>query len=134
LDYTAGIAISDALGGFEPTNHRIESLEDERGFIPYRLGDKSSGTGTRQSGEKLRNEILNISREASGIIVLNFDGIAVVSSSFADEFVGKLVAHFGFTGFVRRFRLVHMNNAVEGIVNRSVSQRMGETVRRGRDD
>ena len=50
----------------------------------------------------------------------------MVSSSFADEFVGKLVAAFGFIAFTQRFRLANMNPTVEAVVNRSVSQRMGE--------
>lgn len=134
IDYDHGIALSVALGGHQPTNLRVEALEDDRGNIRYKLRDKSSGTGTRQSGLALRNEVANLCGESTAVVLLDFDGISVVSSSFADEFVGKLVVAYGFIGFAQRFRFINMNDAVATIVNRSVAQRVGESVRGSGDE
>ena len=92
--------------------------------IVYRLADKSSGTGTRQSGAAIRNEVINITKQTDSVVVLDFGGVSVISSSFADEFIGKLAVEFGFIGFTQRFRLVGMNATVQAITNRSVSQRL----------
>jgi hypothetical protein len=126
IDFSKGIALSQALGGFQPVNHRTESIQDDSGTVVFRLIDKASGRGTRKSGEALRNEVINLAGQSPALIVLDFEEVSVVSSSFADEFVGKLVATFGFIAFTQRFRLANMNPTVEAVVNRSVSQRMGE--------
>ena len=109
----------------EPTNIRIENLEDDQNNVVYRLADKSSGTGTRQSGVAIRNEVINIAKQTDCVIRLDFGGISVISSSFADEFIGKLAVEFGFIAFTQRFRLVGMNQTVQAITNRSVAQRLG---------
>lgn len=125
LDFDKGISVPGALGGYQPTNFRIEKLEDDANNVSYKLIDKASGTGTRRSGAALRNEVVNISNQTDNVIVLDFNGVSIVSSSFADEFIGKLAVDFGFIAFTQRFRLVGMNEVVQAIVNRSVAQRFG---------
>ncbi len=125
IDFDKVISIPEALGGYEPTNLRVENLEDTQNNVVYRLADKSSGTGTRQSGEAIRNEVINITKQTDSVVLLDFNGVSVVSSSFADEFIGKLAVEFGFIGFTQRFRLVGMNATIQAITNRSVSQRLG---------
>ncbi|MDD4729269.1 MAG: STAS-like domain-containing protein [Dysgonamonadaceae bacterium] len=93
------------------------------------LADKSSGTGTRQSGERIRNEIINLNNESGKIIEIDFSGVAVISSSFADELIGKLVVRYGFFNFNQIFRLKNMNEIVQAIVHRSVSQRMADSIK-----
>jgi len=126
IDYGRGISIEESLGGHKPVNYGYESMENEGGQIVYKIKDKSSGTGTRQSGERLRNEVINIHNETNRIILIDFEGISVISSSFSDEFVGKLVIKYGFYGFIQAFRLKNMNEIVQTVLNRSVSQRMAE--------
>jgi len=125
IDFDKGISISEALGGHEPANVRVENLEDDHNNLVFRLADKSSGTGTRQSGAAIRNEVINITKQTDSVILLDFSGVSVISSSFADEFIGKLAVDFGFIGFTQRFRLVGMNPTVQTIANRSVAQRLG---------
>lgn len=124
IDFDKGISIAEALGGHEPTNFRIENLEDEKNNLIYKLAEKTSGTGTRQSGVAIRNEVINISNQTTQVIVLDFNGVSLISSSFADEFIGKLVIEFGFVGFIQRFRLIGMNETIQAITNRSVYQRI----------
>jgi anti-anti-sigma regulatory factor len=124
IDFDKRISIANALGGYEPVNFRIENLEDERNNIVCKLAEKSSGTGTRQSGVAIRNEIINIRNQTSSVIVLNFSGVSLISSSFADELIGKLVVEYGFVGFAQGFRLIGMNETIQAITNRSVVQRL----------
>ena len=129
IDCEKEISIFEALGGYEPLNLRVENMEDDYGNLIYKLSEKSSGTGTRQSGERIRNEIVNLFNETGKTIELDFSGIAVISSSFADELIGKLLVRFGFYQFNHYFRLQNMNNIVQAIVHRSVSQRMAESLK-----
>ncbi|SEP47312.1 STAS-like domain-containing protein [Propionispora vibrioides] len=131
VDCEKEISVSDALGGYEPVNLRIENLENDQGILEYKLAEKSSGTGTRQSGERIRNEIINIYNDSKQVIEIDFGGIAVISSSFADELIGKLVIKYGFFNFTQIFRLKNMNQIVQAIVHRSVSQRMAESLKTG---
>jgi hypothetical protein len=128
LDYKRPISIADALKfngtPYLFTNLRLDNLENDQGEIIYQLSENSSGTGTRQAGERLRNDIVNIYKETKKIIIIDFAEIAVTSSSFADEFIGKLVVEFGFYGFNNIIRLKGMNELIQTIVQRAVSQRM----------
>lgn len=123
IDFDKGISLPKALGS-RPINLRLEALEDDKGNISYKVSERTSGTGTRQSGERMRNEIINIYRETERLIEIDFQGISVISSSFADELIGKLIAEYGLYGFMQIFKLKNMNDIVQSIVNRSVSQRM----------
>lgn len=127
IDYGKEISISKALGGYEPVNLKLESLEDNVGNIIIDLHSKESGVGTRKSGEKIRNELINIYKQSSKNITIDFANINIVSSSFADELMGKLVTEFGFYGFNNIFKLKNMNSSVQSIVQRSVAQRMMES-------
>jgi anti-anti-sigma regulatory factor len=127
IDYSKEISISKALGGYEPVNLKLESIEDVAGNINIDLRSKESGVGTRKSGEKLRNELINIYKQSNKNITLDFSEINIISSSFADELIGKLVTAFGFYGFNNIFKLKNMNSSVQSIVQRSVAQRMMES-------
>jgi len=48
----------------------------------------------------------------------------MISSSFADELVGKLVAHFGFAAFCQKILLRQINPTIQELINHSVMQRL----------
>lgn len=133
IDYSRGISISKALGGHEPLTIRLDDLENDDGVIAFRIADRSSGTGTRRSGTRIRTELMNLYSDRGTAIEVDFDSVSVISSSFADEMIGKLVAEYGFFGFNRIFRLKNMNSLVQSIVNRSVAQRMSQSFVSGSD-
>jgi len=132
LDYEKNVSIADALKfngkSYDPVNLKIEELENDKGEIEFILLQKSSGFGTRQAGERIRNQILNIHQQSNQVIVIDFQGVELISSSFADELLGKLVVEFGFFGFNNLIRMRNMNSLVQNIVQRSVSQRMAESI------
>lgn len=133
LDYEKKASIAEALK-FNNMNHEfhnflLENLENDKGEILFKIKDKAMGYGTRPSGLRVKNEILNIYKETKKIIIIDFEEIAVISSSFADELIGKLVVEFGFFGFNNIIKLRNMNITVQDIVQRSVSQRMAESLK-----
>ncbi|MBA4852004.1 STAS-like domain-containing protein [Emticicia sp. BO119] len=132
LDYGNKISISDALKfgekNYEIQNILLESLENEYNQIHYKINERVTGSGTRPSGLRTRNDILNIIKETKKVIVLDFDEIVLITSSFADEVIGKLLIELGFYGFNNIIRLRNMNSTVQNIVQRSVSQRMAQSL------
>lgn len=127
IDFDKKISIADALGGYTPLNLRTYRIENDDGELIYEIAEKASGTGTRQSGQRVRTDLINLHNESQTVIKIDFANVPVISSSFADELIGKLVSTYGFFGFNQVFRLDNMNQIVQSIVNRSVAQRMSQS-------
>ena len=79
-----------------------------------------------RAGESLRTKVINILRETRGTVIIDFDGVPLVSSSFADEFVARMVADLGFVTFQQAVRLENMSDLVQKMVNRAVMLRMAQ--------
>lgn len=109
-------------------------IERDELYIHYRIADKPGGTGARQSGESMRNEVLNLYHELRRPVVLDFEGVSFISSAFADEFIGKMVVEMGFINFSNLVRLTGMTPLMQGIAERSAAQRMYEALNRGSKD
>lgn len=131
LSYSSGIDIANALTSsdgnrYQPIDIWLENLENENNQYIIKVAELASGTGTRQSAEKLRNIVLNISNNQQKIVVLDFQGVNLISSSFADELVGKIIAEKGFVYFAKAFRIANLSEYNTTILNRSVGQRMAQ--------
>jgi len=120
------VDVSKALGGHHPVNMRLEASETDTGEHYISVKEQSHGTGTRKAAVHLRNLILNMINEGASKVVIDFQGIGVISSSFADELIGKLVVRFGFFNFQQVISLKNMSETVQAILHRSVAQRMME--------
>jgi hypothetical protein len=133
LDINNPVSLSEALSlkgqTYKPVSLREEAITNDIGEIYYKVSEKSAGTGTRQSAERLRNDILNYYSSAPKSIILDFDGVSVMSSSFADELIGKLVIEFGFFEFNRMVKIINMNETLTTIAQRSIYQRIIESTK-----
>ena len=56
-------------------------------------------------------------------IVLDFSGVGVISSSFADEVFGRLFVEMGPRAFMTRIEMRHVDPTVEGLIDRAIVQR-----------
>lgn len=126
LDYSSPIDIAQALNGNVPLDFWLESHENEKGDITLDVAKESNGTGTRKSAEKMRNVVINCLKEQANTVCLDFQNVSMLSSSYADELIGKLVASLGFSKFMEYIVLSHLNAFNAAIVNRSVGQRMAQ--------
>ena len=126
LDYSSPIDVAQALNGYEPLDFWLENHENEQGEIVLDIAKESNGTGTRKSAEKMRNIVINSLREHYNTVCLDFQNVGILSSSYADELIGKLVALFGFSNFMEHIVISHLNAFNAAIVNRSVGQRMAQ--------
>lgn len=127
IDYSQDYYVENVLTfngkPYKPINLRIENMEDERGNILFKIKELGEGTGTRMSATRLKNQIMNILNEEPKNIVLDFSDIGVISSSYADELIAKLLLELGLFQFNQLIRLRHLNETQQTILQRSVIQR-----------
>lgn len=130
LKYSSDVSLDNALKfhgvPYHLTNLWLENLEEDSGEIRYVVKDHAEGTGTRSSANRVRNEILNILQESPKRIVIDFSGVAVISSSFADELIAKLLTQLGLYQFNHIIKLTGLDFSQQNILHRSVVQRMLE--------
>lgn len=103
----------------------LESDTDEN-IVNIKISEMSGGTGTRKSAEKIRNMVMNIANNDKKRVNLDFKGINTISSSFADELIGKIIKEKGFVFFMQVFKLTNLTPFLIVIINRSVEQRMAQ--------
>ena len=128
LNYSKDMSIDKALvfrgKQYSLTNIHFEDLEDEYGIVHYSIKDHAEGTGTRDSAMRVKNEIHIILTETRKPIVLDFSGIEVISSSFADELLAKLFLEFGLFQFNNLIRIKGLDQSQQTLLHRSVLQRI----------
>ena len=80
---------------------------------------------SRQAGLLFRIKVKNLlDQYPSSAVVLDFNGTPVISSSFADEVLGKLFEAMGPLAFSSRIVIRGANSTVQAIIDRSILQRM----------
>ncbi|MBL9143953.1 MAG: STAS-like domain-containing protein [Verrucomicrobiaceae bacterium] len=126
--------LADALGFASPStdvfaNDVIESRyesDDAKSFV-VRMASETSGFGSRHAGKALRTKCLNLIRmEPSKRLVLDWAGVSVISSSYADEFVAKMVVELGFATFSAQCTLVGMVPLVRQLIDKAIFQRVAQ--------
>ena len=60
-------------------------------------------------------------------IVIDFSGIPLISSSFADEVLGKLFVEIGPVNFAQRFEFRNLDSTVKQLIDKAISQRVAST-------
>ena len=124
--------LAEALGfgseGQEPVDIVEMLYETEAGDATVlKLRDESTGFGSRPAGRQLRNKCLNLlNAEPAKPLLLDWTGVPLVSSSFADELVGKLFASLGPLAFSARVRNLGMDATVRGLVDMAIMQRAAQ--------
>lgn len=126
LNYSHEIDVLKVLNGYQLNDMWLEEYESENGEVIIPVAKESNGTGTRKSAEKLRTMILNIVLADKKKVVLDFSNVHLISSSFSDELIGKIISTYGFVFFIRNFNIININSFNALILNRSVQQRMAQ--------
>ncbi len=128
----ASFHLSDALGlggePFQPVDIIETNYETESGdAVVLRLREESTGFGSRPAGRQLRTKCMNLlNAEPTKPLLLDWSAIPLVSSSFADELVGKLFAALGPLTFSTRVRNAGMEAMVRGLVDKAIMQRAAQ--------
>lgn len=120
IDASVPVSMTDMFDHLaRPVDIRLENLEDDSGALRVKLKDMRFGAGTRMSGSFTRAYVSNLLTQADASLVLDFDGVGIVSSSFADELVAKLRSQLGNEVFDKRIRF-HGLNETNSVIVRSV--------------
>lgn len=70
--------------------------------------------------------VLNMTLADKKHVILDFSGVNLLSSSFADELVGKIISKYGFVFFINHFSIRNLSVFNASLLNRSVQQRMAQ--------
>lgn len=124
--------LSDALGFSGEPYALVDIIEtqyetDSGDAVVLKLREESTGFGSRLAGRQLRTKCTNLlNAEPTKPLLLDWTAIPLVSSSFADELVGKLFASLGPLAFSARVRNVGMETIVRGLVDKAIMQRVAQ--------
>ena len=116
----------DGRGDYIPTDIIDTKYEmDEEDSLLIKMKDETTGFGSRKSGIQIRNKINNlINAKPDYPIIIDWTGVPVISSSFADEFIGKLFLELGAMYFMATIKNKSMENLVRGLLDKAIAQRL----------
>ena len=124
LPTDAEINISQALWGKPPMAAFEMSHLDSDNEIAFRVVDEASGFGNRETGRQLRTKLQNVMTQfPRSRVKVDFDSVALVSASFADEFIAKLVVELGNFSFFTRISVVNANGFISQTLDNVIRQR-----------
>jgi hypothetical protein len=102
----------------------IYEMDDQKALI-LKMKDETTGFGTRHSGEQIRTKIVNLLyAEPTYPLIIDWEGVPVISSSFADEIIGKLFLRLGAMAFTAKLRNINMEPLITALLDKAVSQRL----------
>ena len=99
--------------------------QHDRPEVLFSVKNEATSFGSRVAGTPVRNKLLNLIRMCPGQrIVVDFDRIMLVSSSFADEVLGKLFIELGPVTFSQRIEFRNLAGMVKELIDKAIKQRM----------
>lgn len=88
-----------------------------------KLKEFGTSLGSRVLGKEVSN-LINF--ETKGEITLDFEGVKMVTSSFADEIVGKNCAKLGLHNFFKKVQIVNSSEQIKLILKKAILDRLAE--------
>ena len=100
-----------------------EDINDDR--VNFVLSVESNGFGSRAAGLPVRNKIYNLLKyhNITFTIIIDFNNVPLLSSSFADEVFGKLFQEVGEKEYRERVILRNCDKMNKMLIDRSIHQR-----------
>lgn len=119
--------VAGALWGHRPTSiFENEYVTDSGSDVVFRVAEESSGFGNRHSARPLRHHLHNmLTLYPDAKVTVDFEGVNLVSASFADEFIARLAKDVGVATFFQRVALRGMNDLVRRTMDAVLEQRLG---------
>ena len=106
-----------------PVDYVELTFETDGGEIVFAVQEHAQrDLGSRGGGASLRRQLENLLRYRERI-VLDFKGVTVISSSFADEVFGRLFVELGPRAFMSRVLMRNVAPTVDGLIDRAIVQR-----------
>ena len=94
--------------------------------VRINLSERINYVRSREGGKQVRTELENLLRSVQRVII-DFDGVLVISSSFADEVFGRLFVKLGPPAFARRIDFQNTDETADVLIDRAIIQRTQTT-------
>jgi len=107
----------------------FDALRGEDDDFSIRVAEEAVGFGSRESGRGLRTKLSNmLGAEPQSRVILDWSDVPLISSSFADEVLGRLFVELGPMQFSARVRSVGMEQIVQDLIDRAIVQRAAQSL------
>lgn len=134
IDFSEPNLLGEALrfkgNKYSPVDYvetRYEANDDEK--IIFKLKEHSASFGSRVSGKPIRTKLSNILRMTQDRkVCIDFEGIPLISSSFADEAFAKLFLEAGAVEFMQKFEFINAMETIKHLINKAINQRVSTGV------
>ena len=87
------------------------------------LKEFGTSLGSRVLGKEVSN-MINFEKEDE--VILDFDEVKMVTSSFADEVVGKNCARLGLHNFFNKVQIINTSEQIKLILKKAIIDRLAE--------
>lgn len=124
LDCSRKVRIDEALGSPHEMNDLLESIQDDEGVHRVSVSEIEESLGSRKLGAEIRTRLENYISAGAQFVVLDFKGVGVVSSSFADEVLAKLAVSMGELEYRRRVFVDNASVTNRGLIERAIKLRL----------
>ena len=125
------IDVARALWGVPLESHLRLTYEDDDLQMRFRVALDAQNFGNRATGRRLRNKLTNMYGEFRGKrLIVDFSGIPLVSSSFADEFIAKFAVRIGTAAFEEKVGFVGLSDINRLAIEQSCERRFRAPGRR----
>ena len=125
LNFSSSVDFSSIWQGIPaPINTRLQQLEDSQDNLVLKVAEKTFGTSTRESAREMRVLALNYLRTQDQPVVLDFSGLAMISSSYADELVAKAILEARVMGCEHRLKISGTSSTIDLIIADSIASRL----------
>lgn len=91
--------------------------------MTVKLKDFGISLGSRVLGKEVSN-LIDFEKEKE--IILDFDEVKMVTSSFADEVVGKNCARLGLHNFFNKVQIINTSEQIKLILKKAIMDRLVE--------
>lgn len=103
----------------------LQYEQDGLKAVPFKLDEQALSFRSRPAGKPVKTKLANLVSACPGqTINVDFGGITVISSSFADEVFGKLFVELGPMRFMQSIKLMNVSPTVQALIDRAITQRM----------
>ena len=129
IDYSNPLLLDKALRFSDKPHNPVDLVEiryesGDDGILVFPLAGETPSVGSRIAGTRVRTKLLNlINVSPDRQLIVDFSGIRIISSSFADEVFGKLFVELGPIVFAGRFGFRHIDPTVKMLIDKAILQR-----------
>lgn len=118
------IDISEALWGSQRSPEFEMTYLNDDDQVEFVVAQEASGFGNRGTGRQLRLKLQNLMEQfKDSRAQIDFADVGLISASFADEFIAKLVVEMGHLSFFSRVSFKNANPFVVRTLDNVISQR-----------